>query len=101
MTSDPFHVDLDHLDTVVGRLGGLSGFLTDCLTELDRRVQQLHSSGSWTGRAARAHADAHREWSAAAAEFNKGVADLQQAARKAHQSYTDAGTANSRILRSR
>lgn len=95
-----FSVDLAELDAVVSRLSGLSGFISDHLAELDRRVAAVHN-GSWSGRAATAHKTAHDEWTAAAAEFVQGVTDMSFAARAAHEHYTYATTANTKMFRRR
>jgi WXG100 family type VII secretion target len=92
-----FRVELDRLDQVASRLAGLTAFMNDKLAELDRRVAALHD-GSWSGRAASAHAEAHREWSAGAAEFNRGLADIESAAKQAHAKYSAAIVANKRML---
>jgi WXG100 family type VII secretion target len=95
--SDRFRVDLAQLDQIAIRLAGLAGYMSDQFAELDRRVAALHD-GSWSGQAASAHAEAHREWSAGAAEFHHGVADMQAAAKKAHAHYTSAINANRRTF---
>jgi WXG100 family type VII secretion target len=94
--AETYHVDLDRLDDIVAQLRGLAEFLREHLTELDRRVAALHDD--WHGTAAQAHADAHREWAAGAAEFADGVARMSRAAEHAHRRYLDAATANTRIF---
>ena len=99
MTPPQHRVDLDELENVIARLNGLAGFVHDRLDELDRRVGALHTS-SWSGTAAAAHADAHREWSADAKEFNDGIAEMRDAAKNAHTNYDKAINTNRRIFRS-
>lgn len=96
--SEPLYVDLAHLDQIVSRLAGLSGFLEDHLGELDTKVQGL-LTGSWNSAAAQAYADAHREWIAGAKEFTEGVKDMSDAAKRAHAGYTRASEVNSTMLR--
>ena len=97
--SDPergYSVDLEHLDAVTARIGGLHGFITDSLAGLDSRIAAAHQD--WTGAAADKHAEAHREWANAATEAAAGIAAMRAAAQTAHTAYTDAITANHKIL---
>ncbi|MVU78960.1 WXG100 family type VII secretion target [Nocardia sp. ET3-3] len=96
--SGEFSVNLDHLDYIVTQLEGLASNLTTHLTDLDKQVATLHS-GSWESEAADAHQTAHNKWAVAAKEFADGVKDMSVAARKAHQEYTDAGTANVKMVK--
>jgi WXG100 family type VII secretion target len=98
MTGDKFSVDLDHLDQVVARLTGLSGFLTETFDEIDQRVKALHC-GEWDGVAARAYAEAHGKWIDEAKEFAQGVADATAAAKRAHDRYGEAVNVNTRMLK--
>jgi WXG100 family type VII secretion target len=97
--SSEFTVDLDQLDRIVSQLSGLAGFLQEHLNELDRRVKHL-STGSWESAAATAYSDAHTRWLASAKEFASGVAEMSDAAKKAHSRYTSAIGTNRRILES-
>jgi WXG100 family type VII secretion target len=99
VTDGRFAVDLDHLDRVVARLTGLTGFLNDTFDAIDRQVKTLHS-GSWDGAAARTHAEAHRAWLGAAQEFAQGVADVTAAAKQAHARYTEGVDVNTRMVKS-
>jgi WXG100 family type VII secretion target len=91
-----YAVDLDHLDEVTNKIAGLQGFLTESLAEIEERIAALQTT--WNGAAADAHAEAHREWTAAAAVVNEGIAAMRTAAAAAHTAYTDAGAANLRVL---
>ncbi|MEV0110738.1 WXG100 family type VII secretion target [Nocardia sp. NPDC050799] len=93
-----FQVDLDHLDHIVGKLRDLAGFLSDNLDDIDDKVATLQGTG-WEGLAARAYADAHRQWSTGAREFADGVRTASDAAKAAHDRYTRAIDLNSRMLR--
>ncbi len=95
--SGNFGVDLEHLDQVVARLNGLSGYLTETFDEIDRRVKTLQN-GAWEGVAAQAYAEAHTQWLGGAREFAQGVTDATEAAREAHGHYTQAVDTNGTML---
>lgn len=96
--SDEFRVELDGMDQIVATLTALSGFITDQLDELDRAVAALHSS-SWSGVAADAYTAAHQQWAVSAREFVDGVAYLSDAAKQAHEHYSQASSTNVDMLR--
>ncbi|MGV9674842.1 WXG100 family type VII secretion target [Nocardia sp. NPDC003482] len=87
--SSEFRVDLEQLDQIASRLNGLSSFVTSHLDELDNKIGSLRH-GSWESLAASAYAEAHAQWSSAAREFARGVAEVSHAARRAHERYTRA-----------
>lgn len=93
---DGYQVDLEHLDAVTARIGGLHGFVQDSLEGLDARIAAAHQT--WTGEAAARHAEAHREWMTAAAEVRAGIEAMRAAAQAAHGHYSDAIATNLRIL---
>jgi WXG100 family type VII secretion target len=92
-----YGVDLEHLDNVVAKLTGLTGFLTDTFDEINRRVTTLHIT-SWEGVAAQAYTEAHSQWLTGAREFTQGVTDATDAARAAHGHYTQAVEINGTML---
>ncbi|MQY19484.1 WXG100 family type VII secretion target [Nocardia macrotermitis] len=92
-----YSVDLNQLDDLVTRLSSLAQFINEHLDTLDSKSAAVHA-GSWSGTAASAHETAHREWSAAAAEFVAGITEMSTAARNAHTRYTGAATANTRMF---
>lgn len=96
MTSE-FAFDLDHIDQVTARARGFKEFVADHLDQLDRTVQGLVQSGQWTGAAAAAYAEEHQIWIAAARELVDGLAEMEQAARTAHASYSEAAAVNLRM----
>lgn len=98
MTSE-FSIDLDHLEQVVTRLGGLVGTVSGNLDELVSRVSALLQSGEWTGAAAAAYAATHEEWVTGARELVEGLGQMQQAAKTAHTAYADAEEMNVRMAR--
>ncbi|MEU2038968.1 WXG100 family type VII secretion target [Nocardia niwae] len=97
MTSS-FGVDLNHLDVVTARIAGLVGFTEDTFTGVEQRVNALHRN--WTGAAADAHAEAHRDWVEGAADVRDGIAAMRAAAAAAHAAYSAAITTNLRMLES-
>ncbi|MGY5207580.1 WXG100 family type VII secretion target [Nocardia gipuzkoensis] len=97
MSSSQFSVDLDHLDEIVARLSGLSGFISERLDGIDDKVAGLTGTG-WESAAAQAYAQAHREWAAGARDFVDGIRDITDAARKAHERYSHAINLNYKML---
>ncbi|WP_083889232.1 WXG100 family type VII secretion target [Nocardia pneumoniae] len=91
-----FKVDLQHLEDVTARVRGFKEFVTGHLDELDSRAKALGSS--WTGPAAAAYAQAHREWAVGAADVQEGLQALEDATRRAHETYTGAVATNVRML---
>ncbi|BDT91493.1 ESAT-6-like protein [Nocardia sputorum] len=96
MTSE-FEFDLDHIDQVTARARGFKEFFADHLDQLDQTVHGLMQSGQWTGAAAAAYAEQHQVWVAAARELLDGLAEMEQAGRTAHASYSDAAAVNLRM----
>lgn len=91
-----FKVDLDHLDDVTTRMRGFAEFVEENLDELERRIADLHLT--WSGPASARHAEAHREWDAGARDVREGFSAMEAAAKKAHESYSDAVSTNLRML---
>jgi WXG100 family type VII secretion target len=98
MTPGPYTVNLARLDEIAFRIEGFAAYLAECLEELDRRVAIMHAS-SWSGTAAAAHAQAHKDWAAGATEFNQGLIDVRTAVRKAHERYASAATVTRNMAR--
>jgi WXG100 family type VII secretion target len=90
-----YRVDLDRLDDVTTRVGGLTTFIEESLIELEERITALQTN--WSGQAADAHATAHSEWTAAAAKVRAALGEMQAAA-EAHQSYEQTSAANVAML---
>ncbi|MGV9611369.1 WXG100 family type VII secretion target [Nocardia xishanensis] len=91
-----YRVDLAHLDEVTARIAGLHGFVTESLREIEERIAATQAS--WTGAAADAHAEAHREWTQAATQMAEGIDTMRAAAAAAHAAYTTAEQTNLKIL---
>ncbi|MFI9507646.1 WXG100 family type VII secretion target [Nocardia sp. NPDC052566] len=87
-----FQVDLPHLDEVTIRMRAFKEFVTNHLTELDNRAAAIGTS--WTGPAADAYAQAHRDWAVGATDVREGLDVLEAAAKSAHENYTGAASAN-------
>ncbi|HEX4471748.1 MAG TPA: WXG100 family type VII secretion target [Nocardioides sp.] len=92
-----YAVDLALLASTARDLESFEGFLDQRLAELDRVVADLHVT--WTGQAASAHEQAHREWVAAARRMRAGLRAMRLAARAAHDDYQAAGRANATMWR--
>jgi len=91
-----YQVDLDQLDTVTKRIGGLTDFVAESLREIDERMATMQQN--WSGDAADEQAAAHAEWVAAAEKIRGGVKKMQDAAAAAHTAYNDAVAENLRAL---
>jgi WXG100 family type VII secretion target len=95
--SDEFSVDLEHLEWIVSRLSGLSGFLTEQLDGLDDKVAKVNGTG-WDSVAAEAYTTAHQKWTAEARELADGILVMSAAAKHLHGRYTDAAETNKQML---
>ncbi|WP_442799961.1 WXG100 family type VII secretion target [Nocardia sp. NBC_01730] len=95
--SAEFEFDLDHIDQVTARARGFKEFFADHLDQLERRVQGLVHGGRWTGEAAAAYAEEHRDWMAAARELLDGLWQVEQAAQAARDAYANAMDVNRRM----
>lgn len=91
-----FTVDLDKLDALAARIRGFAGFVDDQLKALDGQAKQ--SEAHWTGSAATAYSDAHREWLQGAAELAHGLKTLEDTVKHVHEAHTTAVADNRKIL---
>ncbi|MEU4345338.1 WXG100 family type VII secretion target [Nocardia sp. NPDC023852] len=91
-----YRVDLAHLDDVTTRMEGLNGFVADSLREVEQRIAAVQ--GNWSGVSAAAHATAHAEWTASAAEIRDGLQKMRAAATAARAQYEAAAAANAAML---
>ncbi|MFD4355729.1 WXG100 family type VII secretion target [Nocardia sp. NPDC058518] len=92
-----FKVDLDDIEQVIAKLGGLAGFIAEHLDEIDDQVAGLVGTG-WESVAADAYQGAHQRWSLGARDFVDGIRDMSTAAKAAHSRYTNAIDINYRML---
>ncbi|MEU2092501.1 hypothetical protein ACWDSF_13070 [Nocardia beijingensis] len=56
--------------------------------------------GTWSGGAASAHADAHRDWTKGTDDVREGIAAMRAAAAAAHTAYSEAMTIDVTMLES-
>ncbi|GAA5082247.1 WXG100 family type VII secretion target [Nocardia iowensis] len=98
MTADTpaFSVELDKLEELAARMRAYKAAVADRLAELEAKAKEVE--GVWVGGAAVAYSEAHREWVAGVTDMQDGLAALQDALKKAHESYTTAGSQALRIL---
>lgn len=93
--SNAFSVDPDAVLDAVARMLGFERYVESMLHEIEGLVANLQVQ--WSGAAAAAHAEAHRQWAEGAALMRKALADLQSAATTAHRNYTEAAATNQRM----
>lgn len=91
-----FKVNLAQLEDLTARIRGFKEFASGYLAELDNKANALGSM--WTGQAAAAYAEAHREWAVGAADVQDGLQAVQDATVRARESYAGAVTTNLRML---
>lgn len=91
-----YRVELDELLAFVDKLEAFGKRAEAIAARVDSQVADLHTS--WSGDAATAHRAQHDEWIAAAAQMREAVKELREAARTAHQNYTDAARLNVEML---
>ncbi|MFI6773620.1 WXG100 family type VII secretion target [Nocardia sp. NPDC050412] len=97
--TNPFAVELDELEQIIARLSGLAAFIVDHLDEIDQRIATLRGTG-WEGIAAQTYSEAHQQWITGAREFAEGIRDMTDAAKAAHEAYSEAAEVNSKMMRS-
>ncbi|WP_253782639.1 WXG100 family type VII secretion target [Nocardia amikacinitolerans] len=94
--TQPFQVQLAELEEITSRLDGFVGFLSDSLSGLQQRIDQVQQN--WHGVAADAQAEAFRQWMTGATDVREGIAAMKQAAVDARDRYSSAAAANLRML---
>ena len=87
-----YAVDLEQIAAHVGRARRFAEEVEATLARLHRVVADLHLT--WEGRAAEAHAQAHREWLRGADELRDALGRLGDAADRAHDGYSSAASTN-------
>ncbi|HWF70535.1 MAG TPA: WXG100 family type VII secretion target [Mycobacterium sp.] len=83
--ADGFSVDPDALADALQRMSEFARHTESLVAEIDTLVTHLH--GTWSGRAATAHAEAHRHWSRGEAMMREALAELKTAGTTAHHNY--------------
>lgn len=84
--ADAFSVDPDALADALQRMSDFVRHAESLVAEIDTLVG--HLDGTWSGRAATAHAEAHRHWSRGEATMREALAQLKSAGTTAHDNYT-------------
>lgn len=90
-----YRVDLDALDRTISAMQSTSDTVGAELTALDGHIAALH--GVWSGEAAAAQLQAHREWSEGAKAMRDALDTLRALARTAHGNYSAAVAANQKM----
>jgi WXG100 family type VII secretion target len=90
--ADAFSVDPEALADALQLMGEFAQHTESVVAEIDSLVTQLHQT--WTGQAARAHAEAHQHWSHGEAMMREALTQLKTAGNGAHHNYTHAMQAN-------
>ncbi|WP_194834050.1 WXG100 family type VII secretion target [Nocardia sp. XZ_19_369] len=91
-----FSVDLAKLEELAARMRAYKAAVADRLAELEAKAKEVE--GVWVGAAAVAYSEAHTEWAAGVTDMQDGLATLEKALKKAHESYTNAASQTLRIL---
>ncbi|CAM4431059.1 WXG100 family type VII secretion target [Nocardia ninae] len=91
-----FSVDLAKLEELAARMRAYRAAVADRLAELEAKAKEVE--GVWVGAAAVAYSEAHTEWAAGVTDMQDGLAALEDALKKAHESYTNAASQTLRIL---
>jgi WXG100 family type VII secretion target len=90
-----YAVDLGELLQKIDEMAAFETSIEQALQHLDHVVAGLHVT--WTGEAADAHRVAHEKWVSGMKEMRTGLVEMREAARRAHDNYTHAVEANSRM----
>lgn len=90
--ADAFSVDPEALADAIQRMGEFMRHTESVVAEIDSLVTHLHQT--WSGKAAAAHAEAHRHWSQGEATMREALKLLKTAGSTAHHNYTGVMTAN-------
>jgi WXG100 family type VII secretion target len=91
--ADPFSVDPEALADATQRMGEFIRHTESVVAEIDALVTHLH--GTWSGKAAVAHAEAHRRWTHGETTMREALNLLKAAGSTAHHNYTQAMATNS------
>ncbi len=90
--ADAFSVDPEALADAIQRMDEFTRHTESVVSEIDSLVTHLHQS--WSGKAAAAHAEAHRHWSHGEATMREALKQLKAAGSTAHHNYTHAMATN-------
>ncbi len=87
-----YAVNLEELDHVVGRAGTLTQQVDTWLRDLDAMLSRLQER--WSGEAATAQLEAHKQWAHGAQQMRDALDELRLSAQAAHTNYSSALSAN-------
>ena len=90
--ADAFSVNPEALSDALQLMREFVRQTESVVAEIDSLATQLH--GTWSGRAAAAHAEAHRHWSQGEATMRQALTQLKAAGTTAHHNYTHAMATN-------
>ena len=93
--ADPFSVDPEALADALQLMDEFVRHTESVVAEIDCLVANLHET--WSGQAAKAHAEAHRHWSHGEATMREALTQLKTAGTTAHHNYTHAMATNMTI----
>jgi WXG100 family type VII secretion target len=90
--ADAFSVDPEALANAIQRMDEFTQHTESVVSEIDSLVTHLHQT--WSGKAAAAHAEAHRHWSRGEATMREALQQLKVAGHTAHHNYTGVMATN-------
>jgi WXG100 family type VII secretion target len=90
--ADAFSVDPEALADATARMGEFVRHTESLVAEIHAYVTHIH--GTWSGKAATAHAEAHKHWSRGEAMMREALAQLRDSGTTAHHNYTGAIATN-------
>lgn len=90
--ADAFSVDPEALADAIQRMDEFTQHTESVVREIDSLVTHLHQT--WSGKAAAAHAEAHRHWSRGEATMREALQQLKVAGHTAHRNYTGVMATN-------
>ena len=90
--ADAFSVDPETLADAIQRMDDFVRHTESVVDEIDTLVTHLHQN--WSGKAAAAHAEAHRHWSHGEATMREALKALKIAGGAAHHNYSSVMATN-------
>ncbi len=86
--AEAFRVDPEQLAEAVQQMADFQQYSESLLAEIESLVTNLHLT--WSGKAATAHAEAHRHWIRGEEMMREALTHLQSVGTTAHANYTGA-----------
>ena len=90
--ADAFSVNPETLADAIQRMDEFVRHTESVVDEIDSLVTHLHQT--WSGKAAAAHAEAHRHWAHGEATMREALQTLKTAGGAAHHNYTSVMATN-------